>query len=110
MLTSEIQLLDSIFYEVDVETSNVLFRWSPLDHLDEFDSLANNVFGLSKKEGRTPIAAWDYLHMNSIARVPDPMGGYFLSARPLSALFKLDDNGNFEWVIGVSTVLGFPRL
>lgn len=99
-------ILDSIFYEVDIATNNVLFRWSPLDHLDQYDSLAASQFRLPDGNNATTLKnAWDYWHSNSVARVPAPMGGFILSSRPLSSIFKLDEAGNIEWVIGVSDPL-----
>lgn len=95
-------VLDSLFYEVDIATNEVLMRWSPLEHLDQFDSLAANVGGLQgKRTGRSKNTPWDYFHLNSVARVPDPMSGFIISARPLSAVLKLDNDGNIEWVVGV---------
>lgn len=98
-------LLDCPFYEVDIPTSKTLFRWSPLDHLDQFDSLAASQFRLPPgNNGTSKLEAWDYFHLNSVASVPAPMEGYILSSRPLSAIFKLDKRGNIEWVVGVSVM------
>lgn len=99
-------LLDCPFYEVDIPTSRTLFRWSPLDHLDQFDSLAASQFRLPLGNNATSqVEAWDYFHMNSVAAIPAPMDGYIISSRPLSAIFKIDKKGNIQWVIGVSSLL-----
>lgn len=51
-------LYDSIFYEVDVPTNKVLFRWSPLDHLKQYDSLAASEFRLPQgNNATTPTTA-----------------------------------------------------
>lgn len=97
-------LLDSLFYEIDIPTNKELFRWTPLDHLKQYYSLAASQFRLPAGNNATNIQeSWDYFHMNSVAEMPSPMSGYLLSSRPLSSIFKLDNSGNIDWVIGVSS-------
>lgn len=93
-------LLDCPFYEIDILTSNVVFRWNPLDHLNQYDMLAASEFPPGTR-GASQQVNWDYLHMNAIDAVPAPMGGYIFSSRPLSSIFKLDNLGNIEWAINV---------
>lgn len=87
---------DSIWVEVDPTTDKLLFLWSAVAYIDQL-----NFFQLSQSrpDGDNP---WDFFHMNSVAEVPEPMGGYITSARILDAGVKLDRQGNVEWYVQVS--------
>lgn len=50
-------VLDAVFQEIDLETNEVLFSWSALDHIDPTDS--------SERWGRQ----WDAYHLNSVQKV-----------------------------------------
>lgn len=52
-------ILDSLFYEIDLQTKQVLFEWSALDHIDPSAGL----IPLSAQDhgGLAPEYAWDYL-------------------------------------------------
>lgn len=97
---------DSIWVEVDPTTDKLLFLWSAVAHVDQL-----NFFELSQSRpkgnhrGQNISDSWDFFHMNSVAEVPEPMGGYITSARILDAGIKLDRNGNVEWYVQVSVVI-----
>lgn len=99
---SDGQVLDSQFVEIDIAQDEVLFRWSAADHIDQLDTMA--ISRLVKPPGHTDVP-WDWFHMNAVAAVDDPIGGYIVSARVPSSVIKLDSDGNVEWYIKVR----YPR-
>lgn len=50
-------ILDGVFQEIDLETSEVLFQWRASDHVDMRDSY----YKMERK--------WDFFHINSIQKV-----------------------------------------
>jgi hypothetical protein len=101
------KVLDSFFQEVEVETSNVLFEWYPLDHI----SLAESTWGL-QTSWEDP---WDFLyvrlirernfmltctsHLNSVEKTPE--GDYLVSSRHTNAIYLVSgENGSVVWRLG----------
>ena len=90
-------IFDSLFYEIDVVTQKVLFRWRSLDHQTQIpitDSqeplkLYGSTFGSSE------ILPWDYFHINSVQPLSD---GYLVNSRHLYSMYKVSKTtGNVEW-------------
>lgn len=83
---------------MDIETGEVLFEWSSLDHVSP------NETALPLPLGQAGIAynsstAWDYFHINSITKGSD--GHYLLSARHASTIYKINGtDGSIIWRLG----------
>jgi hypothetical protein len=89
-------IFDSLFFEIDLATGKVLFRWRSLDHLPKIPLnqsqyplvLATGTFGT------TQILPWDYFHINSVQALPD---GYLVNSRHLFSTYKISKNGSIDW-------------
>ena len=89
-------IMDSLFQEVDVESGEVLFQWSPLDHVDP--SLGFTLPASTDTSGSalSPYSPWDFFHINSIDKNED--GDYLISSRHTCAIYKLSGkNGSVIW-------------
>ena len=86
---------DSLFYEIDVATNSILFRWRALDHLDEIP-LKSSQLPFTNGTGANKFVAWDWFHINSIEPAHD---GYLISARNLFTPFYLWNNGTVKWAL-----------
>jgi hypothetical protein len=85
------EAMDSVIQEIDVESGEVLWEWSSLDHV----ALAESYAGVPKKT-RFP---YDYFHINSIEEDPD--GDLLVSARNTWAIYKIDkQSGEVVWRLG----------
>jgi len=77
--------------EIDVSTGKVIFEWHSLGKVG-FDE---SYWPLPD----SPTAAWDYIHINSIALDDD--GNLLLSARHTSTVYKIDRHtGEVIWRLG----------
>lgn len=91
-------IFDAIFQELDIETGELLFEWSSLDHILPDESV------LPVDEGQAGAGfnssdAWDYFHINSVDKDED--GDYLLSARDAAAVYKIDGKtGEIIWKLG----------
>lgn len=92
-------VVDSLVYEIDIETNEILFRWRALDHLQEIPFTAS-VYPLGSEgfDGTKQSKAWGYFHINA-AKLYD--GGYIVSSRYLCAAIALDGEGNVRWRLQV---------
>ncbi|KAI9367174.1 ASST-domain-containing protein [Aspergillus egyptiacus] len=89
-------LMESIFQEVDVETSKVLFEWRSLDHVDPSVSYTYPGHTDTSGTGLEPRSPWDYFHINSIDKNAD--GDYLISSRHTSAIYKISGkDGSVLW-------------
>ncbi|KAJ5702665.1 hypothetical protein N7488_010213 [Penicillium malachiteum] len=87
-------IFDSAFYEVDIETNELLFEWRASDNFDYSESLVHR--GGNGDDRRHP---WDWFHINSVDKDED--GNYLISTRYLSALIYIDgSNGQTLWRLG----------
>lgn len=86
-------ILDAMVYELDIETSEVLWSWSAVDHVDQIPLTASH----------EPIVqiphfastAWDYFHINAITEYGE---GYLLSSRTLWNVYYIEKStGNVIW-------------
>lgn len=89
-------IMESIFQEVDVETSEVLFEWRSLDHVDPSVSYTLPATTDTSGDGLNPLSPWDYFHINSIEKNKD--GDYLISSRHTCAIYKLSGkDGSIIW-------------
>lgn len=95
---------DSLFYEIDIETDEVLFSWSALDHVDEIP-LENVVqFYPLEDYGKNRTLPYGYFHINSVDKFED--GSYLISSRFFCSIFKIAHDGSVEWTLQVGCARG----
>ncbi|OTB00822.1 hypothetical protein M426DRAFT_266826 [Hypoxylon sp. CI-4A] len=88
---------DSLFYELDVKTNEVLFKWSGLDHVDQIPISDVLQFYPIEDKGVNQSIPYGYFHMNSIDKFED--GSYLISSRYYCSIFKILKNGTVEWTL-----------
>ncbi|KAJ5247402.1 hypothetical protein N7468_002385 [Penicillium chermesinum] len=89
-------VMESVFQEVDIETSKVLFEWRSLDHVDPSNSYTLPSATDTSGTGLHVSEPWDYFHINSIDKNAD--GDYLISSRHTSAIYKVSGkNGSVIW-------------
>ncbi|KAJ5096839.1 hypothetical protein N7456_007560 [Penicillium angulare] len=89
-------LMESVFQEVDVETSKVLFEWRSLDHVDPSMSYTYPAHTDTSGTGLNVHEPWDYFHINSIDKNAD--GDYLISSRHTCAIYKISGkDGSVIW-------------
>lgn len=88
---------DGLIYEIDVETNEVLFRWSAVEHVEDLP--LSDVEVPLGDEGHNASAPWGYPHLNSVAKHGD---NYLISSRHMCSLFFVDKNGDLIWKLHVS--------
>jgi hypothetical protein len=72
---------------MDIETGQVLFEWSSLEHCPPDETALPLPLGQAGL-GTNSSNAWDYFHINSITKGHD--GHYLLSARHASTILKVN--------------------
>ncbi|ORY55678.1 ASST-domain-containing protein [Pseudomassariella vexata] len=90
-------IIDSLFYEIDIKTNEILFRWSHLAHLDQIpltDVLS--VYPLDDL-GQNQTVPWGPFHINSVEKFAD--GSYLIDSRHYCAFFKIAKDGSVEWTL-----------
>ncbi|KAF7179026.1 hypothetical protein CNMCM7691_007796 [Aspergillus felis] len=99
--TPEDYMLDSLFYEIDIATNEVVHSWSALEHADQI-ALTDSKQGIDDDHG-THEQPWDAYHINSVELFDQ---GYLISMRhywsgyygePGKGDFQLDQAGAFSW-------------
>lgn len=88
-------IVDSLFQEVDVSTSELLFEWRASDHFDPATSSKYmNPFG-----GYSESNPYDFFHINSVQK--DRNGDYMISSRHLQGVMTVSGkSGEVLWVLG----------
>lgn len=85
-----------LFYEVDIPTSKILFKWYAKEHTEEIPlSQSRQALHNGDARGRP----WDGYHMNSVHRAKE---GYLVSIRFFSSVFYINNNGSVRWQLAVS--------
>jgi hypothetical protein len=80
---------DMLIQEVDIATGRLLWEWRASDHIATEESV----------EPAPDEGPWDYLHFNSIDRLPN--GDLLLSARHTDALYRVSrESGDIVWRLG----------
>lgn len=88
-------ILDAMVFELDIETSEVLWSWSPADHVDQIPFTASHE--PIEEIPHFASTAWDYFHINAIAEYGD---GYLISSRTLWNVYYIEKStGNVLWYI-----------
>lgn len=91
-------VMESIFQEVDIETSKVLFEWRSLDHVDPSLGYTYPDHTDTSGTGLDPHSPWDYFHINSIQKNKD--GDYLISSRHTCAVYKVSGkDGSIIWTL-----------
>lgn len=89
-------LVESIFQEVNVSTSEVIFEWRSLDHVDLAESVVGPSASDTSGDGLTKDTPWDYFHINSITK--NAQGDYLVSSRHASCIYKISGvDGSVIW-------------
>ncbi|PYI11100.1 hypothetical protein BO78DRAFT_304483 [Aspergillus sclerotiicarbonarius CBS 121057] len=83
---------DGLFYEIDIKTNRVLFRWSTVEHLSTIP-LTDTELPL-QGTGTSKSNPYGYPHLNSVAKYG---ATYFLSSRFLCSIILLDKHGTVIW-------------
>lgn len=90
---------DSLFYEIDIATNEILFTWSALDHLDEIPIKDVLEFYPLEDYGQNKTLPYGYFHINSVEKTED--GSYLISSRFFSSIFKIARDGTVDWTLEV---------
>jgi len=87
-------MLNGLFREVDVESGEIKFEWSALDHLEPVHS--EHVLKRDHLYRSEPI---DFIHLNSVDKYAD--GDYLVSARHTNCIYKISSQtGAIVWRLG----------
>ena len=89
-------IFDSIFYEIEIATGKVLFRWRSLDYPERIP-ITESKYPLHLGPvtyGSTGADPWDYFHINSVQKLSD---GYLVNSRHLFSTYKVSFNGSIDW-------------
>lgn len=88
---------DSLIFEIDIKTQEILFGWSALEHIPVSDTHATISDGVNGNG--TASNPFDWCHLNAI----QPIGNsYLINSRHLWATYLVDPKGNITWTIKVS--------
>jgi Arylsulfotransferase (ASST) len=93
-------VLDCLFFEIDINTQDVLFSWSALGSgipiSDTFQALGPG----------TASNPFDYFHINSIQALSD---GYLINSRHMWSTYKISQSGEVEWRFEVN-IFPMPQV
>ncbi|KAL4904994.1 hypothetical protein BDW74DRAFT_178560 [Aspergillus multicolor] len=84
---------DGLVYEIDIETNEVLFRWSAVEHKSQLP-LEYVEYSLNGAGGNRS-APYEYPHLNSVAKYGDH---YLVSSRYMCSVFMLNGKGDVVWL------------
>ncbi|KAJ5966686.1 hypothetical protein N7501_002934 [Penicillium viridicatum] len=91
-------IVDAIFQELDLDTGELLFEWSSLEHVSPDEAVLPLNPGQAGA-GYNSSDAWDYFHINSVDK--DAEGNYLISARDACAVHKINGtSGEIIWRLG----------
>lgn len=88
-------LRDSLFYELDIKTNEILYRWKASDAVPFTESVAplKGTYG----NGTSREQSWDAYHINSVQDYED---GYLMSVRNTNAVWYMKKaTGKLEWTL-----------
>lgn len=87
-------IMSGVAQEVNVETGDVVWTWSSLEHIDP-----SQCYSTPADTGGSADKPWDYFHINSIEK--DSKGNYLTSSRHCSAIYYVSGiDGSIIWQIG----------
>ncbi|KAI9926802.1 hypothetical protein AWENTII_011433 [Aspergillus wentii] len=87
-------MLDSLFYEIDIATNEIIHSWSAFAHPEEFP-ITSSRQGYGEEVG-AQTRPWDAFHINSVELMPE---GYMISLRHFWSGFYIHNNGSVLWQI-----------
>ncbi len=85
-------ILDCLFFELDPKTSDVLFRWSALEHIPVTETKLN----LTGRGGFNQSKPFDWFHINSVVNIGDK---FLMSSRHLWTVYLITAKGEVEWTL-----------
>lgn len=85
-------ILACIFQEINIASGRLLFEWDSSSHVGVIETV--DELGAAGTEA----SPFDYLHINSVLKDTD--GTYLVSARAMSAVYKISGSGDIIWRIG----------
>lgn len=88
-------ITNSLAVEVDIETSQPIFIWDPLQHVP-LSASHNPLDGAGTNSSNT----WDWFHMNAIQSVN---GGYLVNSRQTWSSYFVSKSGEVEWELDGET-------
>ncbi|KAI0487757.1 Arylsulfotransferase-domain-containing protein [Xylaria cf. heliscus] len=87
--------LDSMVQEIDIDTGDLLFEWSALEHVALSDTVR---YFAGDDDGTRPETAFDFFHVNSVD--VDAEGNYVVSGRHTSSIMCISPKGETLWTLG----------
>ena len=96
-------VLDSLFFELDPKTSDILFWWSALEHFPITETKMN----LSGRGGFNQSTPFDYFHINSVVNIGDK---FLVNSRHLWTVHLITAKGEVEWTLQGDTGGDFGPL
>lgn len=92
--TSPGYIRNCLFQEIDLETNELVYEWSAIEHVPIEDCYTK-----PNGEGKTALNAWDWFHLNSVQK--DERGNYLISSRYSHSLFYINGKTNETiWTLG----------
>ncbi|KAI0449860.1 Arylsulfotransferase-domain-containing protein [Xylaria acuta] len=88
-------VLDCMVQEIDVDTGELLFEWSAIEHVTVNDTIR---YLADEDDGTTPETAFDFFHINSVD--VDGEGNYIVSGRHTSSVMCISPKGETRWTLG----------
>ncbi|KAE8354490.1 ASST-domain-containing protein [Aspergillus coremiiformis] len=85
-------MLDSLFFEIDIATNEIVYSWSALEHIQEIP-LEQSKQDLVDEYGTLEMP-WDGYHINSVELVDE---GYIISLRHYWSSYYIHTNGTVMW-------------
>ncbi len=85
---SQHEVYEYVVQKIDIRTGELLFEWHSLPVIPTAYSYYQPRAG----------QIWDYLHGNAIEPLAD--GGFLLSARNTSSLYRISRHGSVQWTMG----------
>ena len=93
---------DSLIYDIQPRTGEILFRWSSLEHVPVSETKMPLATG-----GQSQLQPLNYFMVNSAVDVGD---GYLINGRHCSAIYLVDKQGDVVWTLDGETGGDFGPL
>lgn len=95
-------VFDSLFFELDPKSGDVLFRWSALEHVPVDQSKLP-----LKGTGLNQSVPFDYFHVNSVVNIGE---NYLANSRHLWTTYMINAKGDIIWTLEGDTGGDFDTL
>ncbi|KAJ4011127.1 hypothetical protein NW752_007338 [Fusarium irregulare] len=97
--TGEGYVSDSMFFEIDIETEEILFSWSALDHFWPEDSMLPLI---TESGNGTATSPYDFFHLNSVQAINHD--SFLISSRNFWSVYLISrSNGKVLWELRGNT-------